>query len=91
MIGGLIPFADGPMPDEMRRALVERQNLMEARVTGLAEAAAAQRAPWLRRLGGPPADSGLRDDWIAEVRIVAAYRDRHATDSSSAVGRRFGH
>jgi hypothetical protein len=86
LIAGLIPVADGPMSDEMRRALIERQELMETRATALAEAAVAQRAPWVRKLGEPPTDLRLREQWMQQVRIAAAYRDRYAVDSNSPVG-----
>jgi conjugative relaxase-like TrwC/TraI family protein len=86
LIAGLIPVADGPMDPDMRRALVERQELMEARATALAEAAASQRARWLRKLGEPPTDPTRREQWLDQVRVVAAYRDRYDIDSTSPVG-----
>jgi hypothetical protein len=85
-IVGLIPVARGAMTDEMARALVERQKLMEARADALAETAVARRAPWLRRLGEPPIDPQLRGQWMRDVRVVAAYRDRYAIQSRSALG-----
>jgi conjugative relaxase-like TrwC/TraI family protein len=86
LIAGLLPVADGPMADDMRRALVERQQLLEARASALAEAAVAQRPSWLRRLGEPPTDPQRRAEWTAQVRIVAAYRDRYDLDSNSPLG-----
>lgn len=74
------------MPEPMRRALTERQDLMESRATALAEAAVAQRATWLRRLGVPPIERRERDRWMQEVRLVAAYRDMWKVDSESPVG-----
>jgi hypothetical protein len=85
LVAGLVPVADGPMADDRRRALVERQELMEARVSTLGEAAVSQRAPWLKRLGEPPADPQLRDQWMAEVRTVAAFRDRYGVECSTPV------
>ena len=86
LIAGLIPVAGGAMADEMRRALAERQELMESRAIALAETAVAHREPWLRRLGEAPIDPQLRDEWMRQVRVVAAYRDRYAIESRSAVG-----
>ena len=86
LIAGLVPVASGPMTDSMRRALTERQDLLESRATALAEAAVAGRAAWLRRLGEPPADPRQRDGWMQEVRVVAAYRDLWLVDSDSPVG-----
>jgi hypothetical protein len=86
LIAGLVPVADGPMADDMRQALVERHRLMEERVAALAEGAVAQRASWVKRLGEPPADPASRDCWIAQVRVVAAYRDRYVVDDHVPVG-----
>src|SRR5665811_228583 len=61
LIVGLIPVADGPMSDEMRAGLAEREALMEARALALAEDAVSKSAPWLRRLGQPPARLKPRD------------------------------
>jgi hypothetical protein len=86
LIAGLVPVADGPMSNRMRRALIERQDLLESRATALAEAAVAGRAAWVRRLGAPPVDSRQRDLWVQEVRVVAAYRDLWQVDSDKPVG-----
>lgn len=86
LIAGLVPVASGPMADSMRRALAERQDLLESRATALAEAAVAGRSAWVRRLGEPPADPRQRDRWMQEIRVVAAYRDLWHVDSDSPVG-----
>jgi hypothetical protein len=86
LIAGLVPVADGTMADTMRRALTERQELLESRATALAEAALGQKAAWLRRLGAPPDERRQRDQWTQEVRVVAAYRDLWQIDSDSPVG-----
>jgi len=86
LIAGLVPVADGPMSNRMRRALIERQDLLESRATALAEVAVAGRAAWVRRLGAPPVDSRQRDLWVQEVRVVAAYRDLWQVDSDKPVG-----
>lgn len=86
LIAGLVPVADGPMSNKMRRALIERQDLLESRATALAEAAVAGRAAWVRRLSAPPVDSRQHDLWVQEVRVVAAYRDLWQIDSDSPVG-----
>jgi conjugative relaxase-like TrwC/TraI family protein len=86
LIAGLVPVADGPMADDMRQALDERQELMEARAAALAEAAVSQRAPWVKRLGELPTDARLRDHWMAQVRTVAAYRARYGVECSAPIG-----
>ncbi len=86
LIVGLIPVADGPTFDEMRAGLAERETLMEARALAIVEDAVSKSAPWLRRLGQPPARPTARDRWIHEARTVAAYRDRYGIDDKRALG-----
>lgn len=87
LIVGLIPAAEGPMADEMRTALTERQALMEARALALAEEAVSKSASWLRRLGQPPAHHPkARNRWIHEARTVAAYRDRYGINERTVLG-----
>jgi conjugative relaxase-like TrwC/TraI family protein len=85
-IAGLIPAADGPMADEMRRALNDRQEFMEARAMAQAEDAVGRTAAWVRRLGTAPVDAHQRWMWMQHVRVVAAYRDLYGIDSASPVG-----
>ena len=56
LIAGLIPEATGPMDNQMRQALAERQRLIEQRATALAKAAFEEQAVWIIRLGPPPRD-----------------------------------
>ncbi|GGD24540.1 hypothetical protein GCM10007231_24660 [Nocardioides daphniae] len=86
LIAGLVVAAEGPMPDDMSRALKEREDLMEDRATSLSETAVAQKEPWLRRCGAPPADPRQRHAWLQEVRTVAAYRDLWNVDHEVPVG-----
>jgi len=84
LIVGLVPVADGPMADEMRQALVERQELMEQRADALVTEALARRARWIRRLGPTPRGPSV-GMWRAQARVVAAYRDRHGVDDDQPV------
>ncbi|MGD9959015.1 MobF family relaxase [Nocardioides sp.] len=86
LIGGLVPVADGPMRDDMRRALEERAELLESRATALAEAAVDRESTWLRKLGPTPDDVHERELWMQQVRVVAAYRDLWRIDSDTPVG-----
>lgn len=54
LIAGLIPEATGPMAEDMRRALAERQDLIEARATELLDQALNNEEDWLQALGTPP-------------------------------------
>ena len=85
-IAGMIPEAVGTMPSAMREALDERKNLIEARASTLAEAAAVERPAWVRRLGDPPASQAAHRDWIASVATIAAYRDRYQVVSDLPLG-----
>ncbi|MTV27808.1 relaxase domain-containing protein [Nitriliruptoraceae bacterium ZYF776] len=85
-IAGLIPHASGPMPHDLRHALTERAELIEQRATALAETAVADGAAWTSTLGEPPADPRRRAAWMRQVRVVAAYRDRHQIGSDEPLG-----
>ncbi|GAA3526049.1 hypothetical protein AFL01nite_05470 [Aeromicrobium flavum] len=74
------------MAPDMANALIQRQHLIESRVSALAEAALAQQEAWLKRLGTPPAGGRRLERWLQELRTVVAYRDRYAVDSSAVLG-----
>ena len=74
------------MPEEMRAALDQRRDLIESRARVLAVDAVNARAPWLRRLGPPPADARHRDAWLRQATVVAAYRDRYRITARTALG-----
>jgi len=86
LIAGLIPHATGPMCDDLRHALTERAQLIEQRAAVLAATAVADQAVWTRELGEPPADPHRRHAWMRQVRVVAAYRDRHHIDTDNPLG-----
>jgi hypothetical protein len=83
LIAGLIPHAAGPMADDMRTALDERQRLIKQRAVELARAALTTGAPWIRHLGHPPTDLQRHRAWSRDVATIAAYRDRHAITSDT--------
>ncbi|WP_062389920.1 MobF family relaxase [Demequina iriomotensis] len=85
LIAGLVPVASGPMESDMRRALEERRELMEARATAMVDAAVAANEAWVRELG--PGTATASAEWRRAARIVAAYRDRYrATTDGLALG-----
>lgn len=86
LIAGLIPEVLGPVSDEMRLALDERRDLIDSRARSLAEDAVQNSAPWMRRLGQPPANPREREAWLRQVSVVAAYRDRYRIESRAALG-----
>ncbi|MET0715826.1 MAG: MobF family relaxase [Mycetocola sp.] len=85
MLIGLIPPAVGPMDPNMRRALDERCDLMEARASAALDAALLARAPWTRALGFPPRGTGAAA-WRHCACTVAAYRDRYGVVGARALG-----
>lgn len=86
LIAGLIPEAVGIVDEDMRRGLEDRKQLILQRARALAEAAVADRAPWLRELGTPPAAGQARRNWLRHAATVACYRDRHAVTAATALG-----
>lgn len=85
-IAGLLPEAIGPMTLELRQALDQRKDLIEARAAALADASACTRPKWLRRLGETPPTAELRYSWRDAVATVAAYRDRYQITSDLPLG-----
>lgn len=77
LIAGLIPSAHGVIDAEMRAALDEREELIEARADAVLEAALMESTPWTNALGAAPTDRRQAAAWRKAARIVAAYRDRY--------------
>ena len=86
LIAGLIPSADGPMTDDMRQALDERRELIEARVDAVLDTARDAGEAWTRPLGDPPRDPRKATAWRRYARTVAAYRDRYGITGDSPLG-----
>ncbi len=86
-IAGLIPYADGSMADDMRQALDERHELIEARADSVLTGALTDKALWTTQLGPVPKDTKQRTAWRRAAVIVAAYRDRYQiTDDRTPLG-----
>ncbi|KAE8765398.1 relaxase domain-containing protein [Georgenia thermotolerans] len=86
LIAGLIPKVRGHVPADVRGALDERRDLIEARAQALAETAVRHRAPWVLRIGEPPLGRSDRQRWLRHLAVVAAYRDRYGVTSRNPVG-----
>ncbi|MFI9485357.1 MobF family relaxase [Promicromonospora sp. NPDC052451] len=84
-IVGLIPRAQGPLPDDVREALDRRAELIEHRARTLAENALHNGEVWPRRLPPRPQGHGA-PDWQATVIAVAAYRDIYEVTENSLLG-----
>ncbi|AMS06895.1 conjugal transfer protein [Acidipropionibacterium acidipropionici] len=86
LIAGLIPEATGSMSDEMRQALNERRDLIEARADAVLDNALAEAAPWTAELGPRPTNVEKLATWRHSARVVAAYRDRYQVITEAAIG-----
>lgn len=74
------------MASDMRKALDERRDLIQQRARNRAEEAVSNQAPWVRRLGEPPADRRDRTRWERAIVTIAAYRDRYGITSPKPLG-----
>ncbi|MEU2201018.1 MobF family relaxase [Isoptericola sp. NPDC019482] len=86
LIAGLMPAARGPLDDDVSQALAERRCLIEARARTLAEAAVADRAPWVQAVGSVPMGAREFELWLAALSAVAAYRDRYTIAGPQPLG-----
>ncbi|MGN6160846.1 MAG: MobF family relaxase, partial [Marmoricola sp.] len=86
LIAGLIPRAAGPMTNEMRQALDEREALIEARADAVLDTALTEHAPWAIKLGSPPVGPVDLRAWRRQARVVAAYRDRYQITDPEPLG-----
>lgn len=87
LIVGLIPHAGGQMADDMRRALDERRELIEARTDAVLRGYLTDEEPWTADLGAAPRGDKQKAAWWRAARTVAAYRDRYGiTDDRTPLG-----
>jgi conjugative relaxase-like TrwC/TraI family protein len=85
LVVGLIPSVTGPMATDMRRALIERADLIEARASAVLDQALLTKAPWTRALGTAPGGSAAAA-WRQHGCTLAAYRDRYGIVGTSPLG-----
>jgi conjugative relaxase-like TrwC/TraI family protein len=86
LIAGLIPMALGQIRGDMRRALDERSELIEARATARLEASLIAGEKWTKALGVAPPGESANAAWRQHGRTVAAYRDRYGIIGANALG-----
>ena len=86
LIAGLVPVAQGSMSIDMRQALDERRELIEACADALLDTARDAGHPWTTALGTPPRDPRKTAAWRRHARTVAAYRDRYGITDDSPLG-----
>lgn len=86
LIAGLIPSADGSMTGDMRQALDERRELIEARADAVLDTARNAGEPWTRSLGEPPRNPRKAAAWRRHAHTIAAYRDRYRITEDTPLG-----
>ncbi|WP_260283201.1 hypothetical protein [Propionibacterium freudenreichii] len=86
LIAGLIPEATGTMTPDMRRALDERDSLIETRAGVVLAVALDEAAPWTKALGTPPPDARKNARWRRAARTIAAYRDCYCITDDTVLG-----
>ena len=87
LIAGLIPHAGGQMAEDMRQALDERRELIEARADAVLRGALTHEEPWTADLGTAPKGEKQKATWRRAAHTVAAYRDRYGiTDDRTPLG-----
>ncbi|MCC8927326.1 hypothetical protein [Rhodococcus sp. I2R] len=74
------------MTGDMRRALDERRELIEARADAVLDTARQAGEPWTEPLGEPPRDPRKEAAWRRHARTVAAYLDRYVITDDSPLG-----
>jgi hypothetical protein len=74
------------MTTDMRRALTERRDLLEARADATLDQALNDGESWTTALGTPPKDERAAATWRRHARTVAAYRDRYSITGPAPFG-----
>jgi conjugative relaxase-like TrwC/TraI family protein len=74
-IVGLFPATTATANPDIVQALQERRRLIEQNARTLVLEALQGRDLWTRRLGAPPPNPVLREDWLRRLDTIAAYRD----------------
>ncbi|WP_026378777.1 MobF family relaxase [Agromyces italicus] len=85
LIAGLLPMALGELEDDMRLALAERAELIEARAAAILERELSAGETWTRALAPPSRGLGPVA-WKRRAATVAAYRDRYCVVGSAPLG-----
>lgn len=86
LTAGLVPEARGQMTADMRQALDERREMIEARADAVLDTARETDEPWTKALGQPPRDPRKTAAWRRHARTVAAYRDRYGVTNDTPTG-----
>lgn len=85
-VAGLLPRPAGPMGEDMRAALTERQQLIERAVHQLTTTDMEAGAAWTKRLGAPGSNPRQRAEWLRAATTIRLYRERHGITGPSPLG-----
>lgn len=85
-VAGLLPRPVGPMGDDMRAALVQRQQLIERAAQELAIADLEAGAAWTKRLGTPSRDPRDQAAWFRRATTIRLYRERYGITGPAPLG-----
>lgn len=86
LIAGLIPEATGTISTEMRKALMERRELIQQRAEAVLDQALSERKEWALALGDAPTEARAAAAWRRHSKTVAAYRDRYGITTRTPLG-----
>jgi hypothetical protein len=74
-IVGLLPATASITDPDTAQALGDRRTLIEQKARTLVLKALQNCDPWTLRLGAPPTNPVLREDWLRRLDTIATYRD----------------
>ena len=87
-VAGLLPRPVGPMGEDMRGALTQRQQLIESAAQQLTMADMEAVEPWTKRLGTPGSSPRQQAEWFRAAATICLYRERHGITGQSPLGNR---
>lgn len=85
-VAGLIPRPTGPLDDDMRVALQEREDLITTAAAASLDEAIECGAAWVAKLGKPGPMSRERQRWRGLAVRIALYRRRYDIHESAPLG-----
>ena len=86
-VAGVLPRPVGPMDEDMRTALIERQQLIERAVQLLTIADMERGEPWSKRLSTPGSSPRPRVELLRAAVTIRFYRERHGITGPSPLGK----
>ncbi|MBU8580066.1 hypothetical protein ACH0B7_14935, partial [Brevibacterium luteolum] len=85
-VAGLIARPTGPLDEDMRTALQERENLITTKATAALDEAIEHGASWVAKLSTPGPSPRERQKWRELAVSVALYRHRYDIHEPAPLG-----